>query len=145
MTVKAALAAAYTLLSIVVATLLVVAAGFTLVGTVVDLIEGADSREITDAGVFALAQGIPVVALAGSRYHLDKMRGLADQFGQGCEVVPLEPASRLASRLADAMNSAWENADLLRPSLLARAAAQVASGRAAYERVATMVRGQAVA
>ena len=97
------------------------------------------------AGVFALAQGIPVVALAGSRYYLDKMRGLADQFGQGCEVVPLEPASRLASRLTDAMNSAWENADLLRPSLLARAAAQVASGRAAYERVATMVRGQAVA
>jgi hypothetical protein len=43
------------------------------------------------------------------------------------------------------MNSAWENADLLRPSLLARAAAQVASGRAAYERLAAIVRGQAVA
>lgn len=97
------------------------------------------------AGVFALAQGIPVVALAGSRYYLDKMRGLADQFGRGCEVVPLEPVSRLASRLTEAMNSAWENAGLLRPSLLARAAAQVASGRAAYERVAAMVRGQAVA
>jgi hypothetical protein len=95
--------------------------------------------------VFALAQGIPVVALAASRYYLDKMHGLADQFGQGCEVVPLEPASRLASRLSEAMNSAWENADLLRPSLLARAAAQVASGRAAYERLAAIVRGQAVA
>ena len=38
----------------VAAVLLVVAATFTLVGTVVDLIEGSDSRAITDAGVFLL-------------------------------------------------------------------------------------------
>jgi uncharacterized membrane protein (DUF373 family) len=38
----------------VAAALLVVAATFTLVGTVVDLIEGSDSRAITDAGVFLL-------------------------------------------------------------------------------------------
>ena len=42
------------------------------------------------AAVFALAQGIPAVALASSQYYLDKMRGLRDQFGEGCAVVPLE-------------------------------------------------------
>jgi uncharacterized membrane protein (DUF373 family) len=38
----------------VVAVLLLVAAGFTLVGTVVDLIEGSGSRRISDSGVFLL-------------------------------------------------------------------------------------------
>jgi polysaccharide pyruvyl transferase WcaK-like protein len=97
------------------------------------------------AGVFALSQGIPTVALAGSQYYVDKMTGLADQFGPGCGIVRLEPASLLASRLTAAVSSAWENADLLRPGLLARAAEQVATGRAAYARLATMIRDQAVA
>ena len=91
------------------------------------------------AAVFALAQGIPAVALASSQYYLDKMRGLRDQFGEGCSVVPLEPASQLASRFTSALNGAWESADRLRPTLLARAAAQVASGHAAYARLATMI------
>jgi uncharacterized membrane protein (DUF373 family) len=34
--------------------LLIAAAGFTLVGTVTDVIEGADSRAVTDTGVFVL-------------------------------------------------------------------------------------------
>ena len=38
----------------VAAALLVAAAAFTLVGTVVDLVEGSGSRAITDAGVFLL-------------------------------------------------------------------------------------------
>jgi uncharacterized membrane protein (DUF373 family) len=41
-------------LYVIVALLLVVAAAFTLVGTVVDLIEGRSSRDIVDAGVFLL-------------------------------------------------------------------------------------------
>ena len=36
------------------------------------------------AGVFALAQGIPVVTLAKSPYYIDKFQGLADQFGVWC-------------------------------------------------------------
>jgi len=91
------------------------------------------------AAVFALGQGIPAVALTGSQYYLDKMTGLADQFGEGCEIVPLEPASLLAFRLTAAVKSAWENADRVRPTLLARAAAQVASGHAAYARLAATV------
>jgi len=39
---------------VVVGSLLVVAAGFTLVGTITDLIEGSHSRRIADAGVFIL-------------------------------------------------------------------------------------------
>jgi uncharacterized membrane protein (DUF373 family) len=39
---------------VVVGSLLVVAAGFTLVGTITDLIEGSHSRPISDAGVFIL-------------------------------------------------------------------------------------------
>jgi polysaccharide pyruvyl transferase WcaK-like protein len=91
------------------------------------------------AAVFALAQGIPVVALASSQYYRNKMSGLADQFGGGCEVVALEPASSLSSRIAAAIARAWDASDRLRPALLARAAEQVASGRAAYARLLTMV------
>ena len=42
------------------------------------------------AGVFAFSQGIPVVCLAQSDYYVDKFKGLADQFGIGCEVVILD-------------------------------------------------------
>jgi polysaccharide pyruvyl transferase WcaK-like protein len=95
------------------------------------------------AAVFALAQGIPAVALAGSRYYLDKMLGLADQFGGGCEVVTLEPAAGVASRIIDAVAGAWNNADRLRPALLARAADQVARGRDTYARVLPRISSQA--
>jgi uncharacterized membrane protein (DUF373 family) len=39
---------------LVIAVLLLTAGAFTLVGTIVDLVEGRDSREIADAGVFLL-------------------------------------------------------------------------------------------
>ena len=90
------------------------------------------------AAVFALAQGIPAVALTGSQDYLDKMAGLADQFGVGCEVVSLEPAASLAARLTAAVAGAWDMADRVRPELLARAADQVASGHVAYSRLVTM-------
>lgn len=48
------LGAAESLIYIVVGALLVVAAGFTLVGTVTDVLRGADSRRISDTGVFLL-------------------------------------------------------------------------------------------
>ena len=89
-------------------------------------------------GVFALAQGIPAVALVSSRYYGDKMTGLADQFGGGCEVVTLDGALS-ASRISEAIGAAWESADRVRPALLARAADQVASGRAAYARLLNIV------
>jgi colanic acid/amylovoran biosynthesis protein len=84
--------------------------------------------------VFALAQGIPVVALARSRYYVDKMTGLAHQFGLGCEIVRLDEAE-LPARLVAAIDRAWADADRVRAPLLEQAADQIKRGRAAYQRL----------
>jgi len=85
------------------------------------------------AAVFALAQGIPAVALARSDYYVDKFLGLADQFQGGCELVDLGTPN-VSGRLAAAVDRAWAQADDLRPRLRAAAARQIAAGRQAYER-----------
>jgi uncharacterized membrane protein (DUF373 family) len=54
----------------VAALLVAVAGGFTLVGTIVDLIEGARSREITDAGAFLLDRILLLFILAELLYTL---------------------------------------------------------------------------
>jgi colanic acid/amylovoran biosynthesis protein len=86
--------------------------------------------------VFALAQGIPVVALARSQYYVDKMAGVADQFGLGCEIVRLDEDD-LHGRLRAAIDRAWAGAGDVREPLLAAAADQVRRGRAAYSRLRT--------
>jgi uncharacterized membrane protein (DUF373 family) len=53
-----------------VAALLVVAAGFTFVGTAVDLVEGRDSRPIADVGVFVLDRVLLLFILAELLYTL---------------------------------------------------------------------------
>jgi colanic acid/amylovoran biosynthesis protein len=89
------------------------------------------------AAVFGLAQGVPVVCLGRSAYYLDKFRGLRDQFGPGCQVLDLDDPA-LADALAAAMESAWECADAQRAGLIATADRQIAAGRAAYARLATV-------
>jgi polysaccharide pyruvyl transferase WcaK-like protein len=84
--------------------------------------------------VFALAQGIPVVALAKSAYYVNKMAGLADQFAVGCEIVPLDRPD-LPARLVEAIDRAWRTAGDVRAPLLASAADQIARSRAAYRRL----------
>jgi colanic acid/amylovoran biosynthesis protein len=91
------------------------------------------------AGVFALASGIPVVALARSPYYVDKFDGLADQFGDGCAVVRLD-ADGVDGRLEAAIEQSWARAGDLRPALLGAAARQIELGHAAYRRLATLVR-----
>jgi uncharacterized membrane protein (DUF373 family) len=54
----------------VVAALLLVASGFTLVGTVVDVIEGSDSREIANTGVFMLDRVLLLFIMAELLYTL---------------------------------------------------------------------------
>jgi colanic acid/amylovoran biosynthesis protein len=85
------------------------------------------------AAVFALAQGLPVVALAKSTYFLDKFNGLAGMFGSGCQVVVLT-SDALKERLSRAMNIAWESAERQRAPLLAAAKTQIDSSVAAYQR-----------
>lgn len=55
---------------VVAAVLLVVAAMFTVVGTIVDLVEGSDSREIADAGLFLLDRVLLVFIIAELLYTL---------------------------------------------------------------------------
>lgn len=84
------------------------------------------------AAVFALAQGIPVVALAKSAYFANKLLGLQDQFGEGCQTLLLaEPA--LPERLRAAIERAWQKADELHEALLVEARRQVDLSRDSYQ------------
>jgi colanic acid/amylovoran biosynthesis protein len=91
------------------------------------------------AAVFALACGIPTVALAHSPYYVDKFLGLADMFGAGCIVVRVdEPA--FAERFSSAVLEVWAAAEALRAPLLAATQRQLWQSRAAYGRLRTVVR-----
>ena len=90
------------------------------------------------AGVFALAQGIPVVAFAASDYYRDKFLGLADQFGAGCRVLGThEP--EFTSQLDRTIEEIWKQAPVLRPALLNAAEAQIKAARAAYQQLPALL------
>lgn len=84
------------------------------------------------AGVFALAQGIPIVGLVKSDYYVGKFLGLADQFGGiGCEVVSLSD-ERLPEKLTRSIDNAWQSAETVRPQLLELARQQIDLSLNAY-------------
>jgi polysaccharide pyruvyl transferase WcaK-like protein len=97
------------------------------VGTCRVLVTGA-----YHAAVFALTQGIPVIALSTSRYYEDKFLGLADMFGTGLELVDTETAD-LQERLKTAVREAWERAPEVRPALRTAAEHQVAASQHGFE------------
>ena len=85
--------------------------------------------------VFALANGVPTVGLAASRYYEDKFKGLSALFGDGCQTVMIgEPG--LANRLEQTMVQQLARADELRPSILQAVQRQIGLGRAAFSRLA---------
>jgi len=90
------------------------------------------------AGVFALAQGIPVVGLAKSAYYVDKLLGLADQFGAGCKFVFLGD-EQVREKLIIEIDNAWKSAERVRPHLLEAARVQIKLSRAAYRRIYELV------
>ena len=92
------------------------------------------------AAVFALAQGIPVVALAKSAYFSSKLLGLEDQFGEGCQTILLNEPD-LPQRLCSAIERAWQNADELREPLQTAALRQIELSRRSYERVKDLAVG----
>ena len=94
--------------------------------------------------VFALAQGIPVVALVKSDYYANKMLGVQQQFGVGCEVVRLDDQA-LPERVEDAIDRAWADAERVRAPLLASARDQIGRSREAYSRLRDMVATSRVA
>jgi polysaccharide pyruvyl transferase WcaK-like protein len=90
------------------------------------------------AAVFALAQGIPVVALSTSQYYDDKFLGLADMFPGGLQLLRLDDAV-LAVRLPQAIFSAWDGAPDVRSTLRERAQEQIAASRDGLDRVLDLV------
>lgn len=84
------------------------------------------------AGVFALSQGIPIVGLIQSSYYEQKLKGLQQQFPDGCQLVDLrQPVS--PQEIESTIIAAIESAERVRESLFAAAARQVDLGRHAYE------------
>lgn len=94
------------------------------------------------AAVFALAQGIAVVCLVNSDYYLSKFQGLEDLFGVGCTTVMLS-GSDLPGRLATAIESTWNSADVVRAPLLQSALRQVGSSREAYQQIESLIGSRA--
>jgi polysaccharide pyruvyl transferase WcaK-like protein len=90
------------------------------------------------AAVFALAQGIPVVALTTSEYYDDKFLGLAEMFPGGLELIRLDGAG-LSERLGAAIRSAWREAPAARSALRASALSQISASRSGLERVMDLV------
>lgn len=91
------------------------------------------------AAVFALGQGIPVVALAKSVEYHNKIMGLQTEFGaEGVQIVDLS-RSDMQQVLAEAIDAAWLAAERLRPHLLAQAERQIALGYAAYQNIFELV------
>jgi colanic acid/amylovoran biosynthesis protein len=88
--------------------------------------------------VFALAQGIPSVGLAKTRYYLDKFLGLAEEFGVGCQVINLDDV-QIPVKLHDAIDRLWNSAEELRPKLLETASSQIDLSRTAYRQVQKLV------
>jgi len=95
------------------------------------------------AGVFALAQGVPIVGLERSAYYRDKWAGLLHQFGSGVHPVSLR-ASDWRDRLHEALTLAWDTADEVRDALRAAAERQARESRAAYERFGVLMNARVV-
>lgn len=84
------------------------------------------------AAVFALSQGISVVAIAASDYYRYKFEGLADQFGCACLIVD-QDSSTFSNDMKKIINSSWQNADEVRIGLLEQAKIQVHKSELAYD------------
>jgi polysaccharide pyruvyl transferase WcaK-like protein len=81
--------------------------------------------------VFALAQGIPAVCIAGNPYYANKFLGLVHSFGEGCTVLRAD-GNGFTEALPKAIDESWNKAEQLRPVLLQEAERQVQSAEKAY-------------
>lgn len=88
--------------------------------------------------IFALAQGIPVVALAHSAEYTEKLSELTDEFGTGCQILSLDD-DHLSEKLTAAIDTAWTIAPQIRSTLLETAAHQVKLQQLAYQRICEIV------
>lgn len=85
------------------------------------------------AGVFALSQGVSVIAVVASDYYRYKFEGLANQFGGGCLIVDRD-MPEFYDKFKIAVIEAWDNAEVIRPKLLDKAQEQIELSEAAYQK-----------
>jgi len=88
------------------------------------------------SAIFALGQGIPVVAFAKSAYYRQKFAGLNDHFGDGMQLVELDSCD---TQLLPAIEKAWESAASLRPELLRITRELIQRSRGAYAALAEVL------
>ena len=86
------------------------------------------------SAVFALSQGIPVICIAKSREYSIKFGGLADQFGNGCQVLGLSDKD-FQKKMTQASDWLWESAEMLRPNLIEAARYQIENGMKGYQHI----------
>jgi colanic acid/amylovoran biosynthesis protein len=94
------------------------------------------------AGVFALAQGIPVIGLVADKYYEAKFLGLSHQFGCGVEMVWLDRQD-FGSQLLRLIRAMWDAAPTFREQLLSSARDQIELGERAYADFAAVVQQKA--
>jgi len=90
------------------------------------------------AGVYALAQGVPIVGLYNSDYYRDKFLGLEALFGIGVFSVDLSDPEWTTNLIKHA-NEAWDNAPSCRIPLMEAADKQIESGLRAYHELRSLV------
>ena len=86
------------------------------------------------AAVFGLAQGVPTVCLARTRYYDAKFAGLRALFPGACFVISLDQPD-FADRLHDAISQAWHLPHPARAAATYAADRQRQAGREAYARL----------
>lgn len=91
------------------------------------------------AAVFALSQGISVVAIVASKYYRHKFEGLAYQFVKGCMTVEQDSDS-FSDDLKDAIRFNWNNAPLARNNLLNQAKIQIDKSESAFNNFVEKIR-----
>jgi polysaccharide pyruvyl transferase WcaK-like protein len=84
--------------------------------------------------VFALAQGIPVIGVVKSEMYVDKFKGLAEEYGEGCQIIHLDDPNFIENMSA-IVDLLWDRAEEFRPHLLASTERQIKLGRTAYEKI----------
>ena len=90
------------------------------------------------AGVFALSQGIPIVALVASEYYQNKFLGLLDQFGSGCQIINISNANG-SEQLRAALDHSFIHAAQWRDDLLDSAQKQIELGCEFYRNACAAV------
>lgn len=90
------------------------------------------------AGVFALAQGIPVVGLAFDPYYEAKFKGLRNLFGDGCRYIDgSKPGWQ--EELLNISTDLWRNAEKWESGLIEAAKKQSETSLAAYRDLQALV------